>query len=184
MDGVSDPVHTIILCEDLQLRCFIRRFLLKRGWHTRLIREVSLPTGGGAGVSWVKEKLPDELKAFRSRNALAETCLVVGCDADNETVEGRLQRLRDACVAAGVPFRTQNERIAFAIPKRNIETWLAYLRGENVNETDAYPKYKYESECRGQVTRLDEMCQNQHLEPEPPPPSLILACEDFKRIGQ
>jgi hypothetical protein len=179
---MSDPVHTIILCEDLQLRCFIRRILIKRGWHPGQIHEVNLPTGGGAGVSWVKAKLPDELKAFRSRNALAETCLVVGCDADNETVEGRLQRLRDACVAADVPFRTPNERIVFALPKRNIETWLAYLRGENVNENDVYPKYHYESDCRGQVTHLNKMCQNQRLEPTPPLPSLVLACDEFNRI--
>jgi len=181
---MSDPVHTIILCEDLQLRCFIRRFLLKRGWHARQIREVALPAGGGAGVTWVRKNLPNELQAYRSRNALAETCLVVGCDADDKTVEGRIQRLTEACTAAGVPFRTNDERVALAVPKRNIETWLAYLRGTVVNEEDAYPKYKHESECRNQVAHLDEMSQKQHLEPEPPPPSLVLACEEFKRIRQ
>lgn len=181
---MSDPVHTIIICEDLQLRCFIRRFLLKRGWHARQIREVALPVGGGAGVSWVKEKLPEEIKAYRSRSARATTCLVVGCDADDGTVENRIQNLRDACVAAGVPFRGLTERVSFAIPKRNIETWLAYLRGENVNETDVYRKYKYESECRAQVACLNNMCQVQHLEPAPPLPSLVFACEEFKRIRQ
>jgi hypothetical protein len=179
---MSDPVLTIILSEDLQLRCFIRRFLLKRGWHARHIREISLPVGGGAGVRWVREKLPDELKAYRSRNARAATSLVVGCDADDQTVENRIQSLKDACTAAGVPFRNDAERVAFAIPKRNIETWLAYLRGTIVNENDAYPKYRYESECREQVTRLDEMCQKQKLEPAPPPPSLAHACEEFSRI--
>jgi hypothetical protein len=182
MDRMSDPVHTVILCEDLQLRCFIRRFLLKRGCHARQIREVTLPTGGGAGVTWVREKLPDELKAYRSRNARAATCLVVGCDADDQTVEGRIQTLRDACTAAGVPFRGNAERVALAIPKRNIETWLAYLGGATVNEEEVYPKYDYESDCRNQVTRLDQLCQNQRLEPNPPPPSLVLACEEFRRI--
>ena len=140
--------------------------------------------GGGAGVSWVREKLPDELKGYRSRNARAATSLVVGCDADDQTVENRIQSLKDDCTAAGVPFRSNAERVAFAIPKRNIETWLAYLRGTIVNEYDAYPKYGFESECRGQVARLDEMCQNQKLEPVPPPPSLAIACEEFNRIRE
>ncbi len=181
---MSDPVHTIILCEDLQLRCFVRRFLVKQGWHPRQIHEVALPAEGGAGVTWLRDKLPGEVKAYRSRKSRAETCLVVGCDADNQTVECRLQTLRDACMAAGVPFRDTADRVAVAIPKRNIETWLAYLRGTQVNETDPYPKHKYESDCRNEVARLDEMCKKNNLEPAPPPPSLALACEEFRRIRQ
>ena len=150
----------------------------------RQIRTIPLPFGGGAGVTWVRDKLPAELKAYRSRSTRAATCLVVGCDADDQTVESRMQNLGGACTAAGVPFRANDERVAFAIPKRNIETWLAYLRGQAVNEADAYPKYKFESECRSQVARLDEMCQNQHLEPEPPPPSLVTACTEFQRVAQ
>lgn len=179
---MSDPVHTIILSEDLQLRCLIRRFLLKRGWQARQIREVALPAGGGAGVTWVKQKLPEELKAFRSRGFHAATALIVGCDADNETVEGRIQSLRDACDEAGVPFRQDGERIIFVIPKRNVETWLAYLRAEAINEVDAYRKYNHESDCREQVSALDVMCSRQRLVPDPPPPSLVLACSEFSRL--
>lgn len=178
---MSDPVHTIILCEDLQLRCFIRRFLLKRGWHTRQIREVALPAAG-AGVSWVKEKLPDELKAYRSRSCHAQTAIIVGCDADNETVAGRIQTLKEACDEVDVQFRQENERIVFVIPRRNIETWLAYLRAEPINETEAFRKYEHESDCRDQVSALDEMCRKQQLEPDPPPPSLVSACAEFNRL--
>jgi len=91
--------------------------------------------------------------------------------------------LKAACSEAGVPFRTAEERVALAIPRRNIETWLAYLRGEEVNETDAYPKYDDESECRNEVAKLDEMCRKQKLEPDPPPPSLVIGCQEFKRIS-
>ncbi len=180
---MSDPVHTIILCEDLQLRCFIRRFLLKSGWHARQLREVALPANGGAGVTWVKNNLPAEIKAYRSRNAHAETCLIVGIDADHETIETRIQALKQACADANVPFRTTGEHIALVIPKRNIETWLAFLRGEHVDETSVYPKYNEESQCKGQVARLDEMCRSRRLEPEPPPPSLLAACNEFHQIS-
>ena len=91
--------------------------------------------------------------------------------------------LKAACSEAGVPFRTAEERVALAIPRRNIETWLAYLRGEEVNETDAYPKYDDESECRNEVAKLDEMCRKQKREPDPPPPSLVIGCQEFKRIS-
>jgi hypothetical protein len=181
MDPMSDPVHTIVLCEDLQLRCFIRRFLVKRGWHTRQIREVPLPVSG-AGVSWVRVKFPDELKAYRSRHFRAETCLIVGIDADHDTIAARIEMLSAACSARSVPFRSNDDRIAFVIPKRNIETWLAYLRGEEVNETDAYPKYDNERDCRDQVARLNKMCLERAWQPDPPPPSLAQACQEFQRI--
>lgn len=181
---MSAPVHTVILCEDLQLECFVRRFLIKRGWERRQIFSVPLPANGGAGYSWVLKKLPDELKAYRSRNAHAETCLIVGLDADNETIDERIDRLRRACKEADLEFRRADERIALAIPRRNIETWLEYLRGRNVDEVTVYTKYDRQSDCRDQVTRLDDLCRHQRLEPDQPPPSLVFACEEFTRIAR
>jgi hypothetical protein len=99
-------------------------------------------------------------------------------------VEERIQTFKDACAEAAISFRQDNERVVFVIPKRNIETWLAYLRGEQVDETRVYPKYESESDCKNQVTRLDEMCRRQILEPELPPPSLIAACSEFQRISR
>jgi hypothetical protein len=107
--------------------------------------------------------------------------LIVASDADDSTVDERLETFREMCRASGVDFRKDQERIAFIIPRRNIETWLAYLRGEAVNETDRYRKYESESECRDQVVRLDEMCRQQRLAPASPP-SLEFACQEFKRI--
>ncbi len=183
MDRVSEPVHIIILCEDIQLRCFIRRFLIRKGWQRRQIREIPIPDSGG-GVTWVREKFPDELEAYRSRNTRAETCLIVGIDADHDSVADRIEMLRRDCSAKDIPFRRENERVAFVIPKRNIETWLAYLRSEQVNETDAYPKYENERECRDQVARLDHLCSQGALSPEPSPTSLVSACQEFQRISR
>jgi hypothetical protein len=131
----------------------------------------------------VREKFVNELKAYRSRSTHAATCLIVASDADDKTVEERIQTFKDACADAKVPFRKEGDRVTFVIPRRNIETWLAYLRGQVVNEVDAYPKYDNESDCRGQVTKLDELCCRQKLEPEPPPPSLAAACSEFKRVA-
>jgi hypothetical protein len=179
-----DAVLAVILCEDTQLECFIRRFLVKRNWDRRQIRTETLPAGKGSGLVWVRERFVNELKAYRSRNARAQTCLIVASDADDMEVGERIQTFKDACVDAEISFRQENERIAFVIPKRNIETWLAYLRGEHVGETDKYPKYDSESDCKEQVAKLDAMCRRQNLEPEPPPPSLISACSEFQRISK
>ena len=179
----QDAVLAVVLSEDTQTECFIRRFLVKQGWNRRQIRTETLPAGKGSGLVWVREKFVKELKAYRSRSTRAATCLIVAADADDKTVEERIQTLKDACTETTVPFRKEGERIMFAIPRRNIETWLAYLRGQIVNEVDAYPKYENESDCRAQVAKLDHLCRRQILEPEPPPPSLVAACSEFNRIA-
>ncbi len=176
-------VLAVVLCEDTQTECFIRRFLVKQDWDRRQIRTETLPAGKGSGLVWVRERFVKELKAYRSRSSRAATCLIVASDADDKTVEERIQTFKDACAEANVPFRGDDERVIFVIPRRNIETWLAYLRGQSVNEADAYPKYENEGDCRTQVTRLDGLCHRQKLEPEPPPPSLVSACAEFKRVA-
>ena len=181
---MRSPVHAILLCEDLQLRCFIRRFLLRRGWTARQVREVPLPmSGGGAGIAWLKERLPAEVVAMRDRGSRAATCLIVGCDADDESVPSRIRALKQACEEAGVAAPTDDEPVAFILPKRNIETWLAHLRGEPVNEEQAYRKYEHQADCRDQVAELDDRCRRQALGPGTPP-SLALACEQFPRVAQ
>lgn len=175
-------VGVVILSEDTQSECFIRRFLHRHGWDRRQIRAETLPRGQGSGEQWVREKFIKELKAYRSRTSRAATCLIVASDADDKTVDERIQTFRNMCAEEGVAFRNEGERVAFIIPRRNIETWLAYLRGEAVDEIQSYPKYSYESQCRDQVVRLDEMCRQQTLGPQPPP-SLECTCKEFKRIA-
>lgn len=178
----TGAVQAVIICEDVQLQCFIRRFLVKRGWDRHKIRTESLPAGRGSGEQWVRKKFPTELLACRSRNSRAKTCLIVASDADDMTVQERIATFSDACRTANLPFRANDEPVAFVIPKRSIETWLAFLRGEHVNEEISYRKYAYESECREQVTRLDQICRGQKFPPAAPP-SLVSSCDEFKRIA-
>jgi hypothetical protein len=58
-----EAVLAIILCEDTQLECFIRRFLVKRNWDRRRIRTETLLAGKGSGLVWVRERFVKELKA-------------------------------------------------------------------------------------------------------------------------
>jgi hypothetical protein len=180
----AGSVEVVILCEDRQQEVFIRRFLRVRGREHRQFRPVISPAGRGSGEQWVRERFPQEVRAYRSQMGRRNAWLVVATDADTWTVQERVQSLERTCREAKLPFRQENEKLIFVVPKRNIETWFAYLRGEAVNEAEAYPRYACENYCRQDVSRLDEMCRRQRLEPVPPPPSLAAACDEYQRIAQ
>jgi hypothetical protein len=183
---MSQPSHVVVLCEDRQTACFIRMFLRQRlGWRNyHAYRSEILPKGTGSGEQWVRNGFLKELKGYRSRRARARTCLIVAIDADTLTVPQRLRQFEEACVAENIPFRGDGEEVVFMIPKRNIETWFAYLRGEaTVNEDQSYPRYPNESDCRGDVLKLESMCAQRQLAPAPPP-SLEYACQEFNRLRQ
>lgn len=165
----------VLLCEYLQTATFMRRFLKRRGWTPRDIREEIAPPGRGSGEQWVRERYPDELIAMRARG---NTILAVGTDADLMSIGERISSLDKEAESRGVAKRMDKEPVIMVIPKRNIETWFAYLRGEEVNETESYRRYRVESECRENVEALDKMCKSKLLK-EPFPPSLQAACVEF-----
>jgi hypothetical protein len=171
-------VEAVLLCEDEQSACFARRFLKERGYKAWQLREEKPPPGKGSGEQWVRERLPLELRAMRDSQSKA---LIVLTDADTMSVAERAETLRRKCLDEGVAWRTADEPLVLVIPRRNIETWLAYLRGETVDETNLYPKYAAESDCREQARELHRMCQIGSLSP-PPPPSLAQACAEWTRM--
>ncbi|HLX65190.1 MAG TPA: hypothetical protein VKX17_28235 [Planctomycetota bacterium] len=184
----KDAVFITLLYEDVQHRSFASRFLKERKFDTRKLREVAIKPGKGSAEQFVREQFIKELKWFRARSSRAATCLIVIADADKLTVQDRLDWFEKICRDEPIQFRTPTEKFAFIIPKRNIETWLAYLRGEEVvelaaDDQDKYPKYKKEeSRCQPQVEKLAAMCRRGKLEGNPPP-SLQSACAEFQRLG-
>jgi len=174
-------VQTILLCEDQQQECFIRRFLLERRWSRHSIHVEKSPRARGAADQWVRESFPKELRAYRSKCNRLSNCLLVAVDADMQTVQQRIRAFETECKKQNVPFRSGDERVAFIVPKRNIETWLAYLRGDSVDESREYRQLRNESDCQPGVDRLCEMCRQGKLV-ESPPESLTLACDEFQRL--
>ena len=126
----------------------------------------------------MRERAPIELMAMR--NALSKA-LVVMTDADTMSVAERIETLRRKCIDEGVEWRRGAEAVLLIIPKRNIETWLAYLRGETVDDELSYPKYSNEADCREQVRELAKMCKQGELR-IPAPASLSAACEEWQRM--
>jgi hypothetical protein len=173
-------VTTTILCEDLQQLVFARRFLIKLGIHPRKIRQSLLPSGVGSGEQYVRQCYPNEVSAYRRQSSYRNVCLIVLIDADLKTVTDRLRQLDDALEEENLEKRQEKERIAIFVPKRNIETWIHYLQGEEVDEKTAYPKFAREGDCQPVVEALADRCDS-GLE-ETAPPSLRMACRELQRI--
>jgi hypothetical protein len=173
-------VRIVLLCEDSQHESFVRRFLKAMGWETREMRveKNPPPPEGGAADQWVRERFPKELSEYRQRRQRAASALVTVFDADVRSLAEREDQLRESCRSAGVPFRDNRDSVAIVIAKRNVETWIRYLEGTNVDEETPYPKLQRERDCKGAVDRLLELCRTSGL-PQNAPTSLAAACDEY-----
>lgn len=167
-------LNITVLCEDKQHEAFIRRFLKKRNRRVYAVQRAS----SGAGDRFVMDKFPSQLDAVRRCGGI----LVTMIDGDNHSIERRLRQLDDVCSKSGVSPRKTTDKVVVFVPVRNIETWLAYLDGETVNETDSYPKLNRERECKRHVDALYDMCEGEKLR-SPAPPSLKTACQEFRLLN-
>ena len=172
----------VLLCEDKQTDAFVRRFLAPR-FKGRQIQTLPLPAGGQSGEQWVRTQLPAQLKAIRQRE---DAFLIVVVDADNLTTAQRRRQLDEACKAEHVPLRHADDRALVLTPKRNIETWLAWLGGDEtaVSEEAEHPKLSRERDCKPMAERLYRMCHRDQRLDDPHPPSLFEACTEYRRLSR
>jgi len=170
----SQGVKMVVLCEDSQHRVFIYRLLKAFGLHRRLRMEVA-QEGEGAADQWVREKYPDEVAVCR-RSTMA-VGLVTAIDADENSVRFRYRQLDKELDANDLDQRRNDEQICLLVPKRNIETWIYALLGEEVNERDGYPKLEKESECQPAVEKLVDYLR--HGVPNDLIPSLKRGCREL-----
>lgn len=169
----------VILCEDKQQQTFVRRFLRQLGFEPHQLRFRELPAGKSAGEQFVRKRYPIEVKEYRQKVPTNAVGLLVIIDSDLRSLGERYKQLNNELTAKQMQPRQQNEHIPILIPKRNIETWIHFLRGKQVNEADAYPKLKVPSEC---WDAADELVSCYHGNPLPPntPSSLQEGVEELK----
>jgi hypothetical protein len=176
---MTRKVQLVILCEDQQQSTFAFQYFIKRGFHPRKIRVEVNPKGKGSGEQYVRELYPREVAAYR--NPRVTSVLAVVIDADRLSVNERLQQLDEALRTDDMPVRQDSEKIAVFVPRRNIETWIAYGQGQEVDEETAYPKLSRPGDCKPIVkTFVDDICQNDLASDAPP--SLHHACVELARI--
>ena len=171
-------VRIVLLCEDSQTDAFVRRFLRHRNFRSRDIDTRPLPAGRQSGEQWVRAEYPDELRAIRGRR---NAYLIVVTDADTNTTAARRAQLDAACRREGVRQRDDRDPVLVIVPRRNIETWLAYLGGAAVDEATEYRK-KRERDCVTQANTLFRMCHEEQRLPEDAPPSLRESCEEYRKL--
>ena len=172
-------VRIVLLCEDKKTDSFVRSFLRHRNFRGRDITTLALPAGRQAGEQWVREKYPKELKTIRQKHG---AYLIVVTDADSGSTEDRREKLRSECNLQKVQPRNEKDPVLEIIPRRNIETWLAYLDGSNVDEHTNYKWLNHQRHCREHAKRLYNMCHREQKLREPAPPSLKEACEEYSKL--
>ena len=145
-----DNAHRFeLLCEDLQMSCFVRYFLMAHGVNRRRINTWKLPVQG-CGEQYVREQFPKMVKLLQSRNYEKGLIGIVCTDADNIEVSRRLEMLHRHCQEQRTMLQG-SEALLYFIPKRNIETWIKWYEGNHdVDEQTDYGHMYRQSEslCR------------------------------------
>ena len=174
-------VQIVLLCEDTQHESFGIRFLKKAGWSKRQIRVEKAPGGLGSAEQFVRIRFPYELEAHRRRRHRVSVALLVMVDGDKHGVERRIEELNAACRERNIPCRDPGEQVLVFVPTWRIETWLAYLGGETVDEEKRdYARLARPKECQPHVDSLAAMCRSGGLR-QPAPSSLVTACTEYRR---
>ena len=173
-------VRIVLLCEDAATNTFVRRFLRRRQFKARDITTLPIPHGSQSGEQWVREKYPSELKAIRSRQ---DAFLIVVIDADTHTTQARRSQLDYECKTQQVPARKPADPVLIIVPRRNIETWFAYLDGISVDETVDYNAYK-SKDPRPFAEDLYRMCHEYQQFRPPVPPSLSESCQEYRKLAR
>jgi hypothetical protein len=176
---MSRKVQIVVLCEDDQQENFARAYLKSRG--RKPCRVIKNPDGKGSAADFVIKNYPVESRE-RRREPVSRS-LVVMLDEDTLGVTRRERQLADSCGEHGVPDRNEQDRAGIFIPARNIETWLRYLEGRQVNETDDYsPRGPHKPiSCKQHIARLQDICPTGKL-PDDAPQQLRAACPEVGRV--
>ena len=176
---MNSRVQIVLLCEDQQHGVFLRKFLKKANPNYPLVRVEMCPKTKGSAEQYVRNRFPIELAAHRRRSVTQ--VLMVMLDGDKRGIHGRMAELDDACKNAEMRPRNSKDQVLVFIPTWNIETWLAYLEGETVDETERdYPRLPRPRDCAPHVDTLVKMCRNNALR-KPAPTSLAASCIEYRR---
>jgi hypothetical protein len=135
----TSRVYVIVVLEDSRHEMLVRRYLKKKGMGEREMRIERSPSGRGSAEGWVRKTFLTEVNEYRRRQA--KTALLVVIDADTRSVQDRWNQLDGALEEAGKQrVNVEHEQIARLVPKRNIETWILCLNGNDVDEEADYKK--------------------------------------------
>ncbi len=171
----------VILCEDQQHEVFVRRYLSGIGYKKRVYVERP-PPGSQDAMQYVLDRFAVEVRACRNKGSYQNVGLVTVIDADTGSVENRFTQLDAKLEKHELPKRAPGEPVVILVPRRNIETWIHYLLGNQVDEESEYRKLRRPGGCQPAVDRLLTFREKSWILPEDCPPSLKHGCHEVRRI--
>ncbi|MFO0651442.1 MAG: hypothetical protein U0326_34780 [Polyangiales bacterium] len=178
----------IILAEDRSGARFVEAWLRGRGVPSRAMVTKMAPEGSGSGKQWVTAEYPKEVRDHRSKVQHTEKTLIVCTDADELSVNERLDQLGQALTGARLEERDDEERILLLVPRWEIETWAHHLlSGDEVTEDEKAVHWDTERsrrDCRAAGERWDTHRPLGKVMPGCCPPSLVRADDERKRLDR
>lgn len=175
-------VRGVILCEDRRQSNLVRRYLKKAGLARNAREFRDKPSPSGDAKNFIRQEYPKEIKELISKEDQRDLVLIVVIDADTHTVKDRFAWLHAKLENGELKAKSQQNRIFVLVPKRNVETWIWFLNGNNVNETDDYKRNVKTKHCTHAVEELVELRKRGWSFSEGTPSSLIAGCAELKRI--
>ena len=175
---MSKGVDVVILAEDVRHRKLLRKYLRRRGYSHHKIRDCPwFPKFQTPCLSFVKVEYPLQVQALRDKAHRVNAALLTMVDADEKTVEQRIEELDALLIADGKVRRANNENIAIVVARRNVETWLFFLADNEVDEETNY-KPRCASFKDGEIAlNFAHLLWPRSELPPDCPPSLRHACE-------
>lgn len=175
--------RAVVLCEDRSHWHFIRSYLIERGWNSRQVTSRIAPPGKDSAEKWVIDQYPRELQAYRAKYR-ENLVLIVMIDGDKFGLSARLDKLEQQRKAdqPDIDPKAKGWRVGVFVPCRNLETWMAFLNGENVDETKDY-KFGMKEAGRNKAAQiLVSMCRSGWPMDREVPASLLAACAEWSRL--
>ena len=181
MKKLSNLYHYTILSEDAQMETFITTFLKCNGVPSYKIYKVPIPVGKGCGEQHVRERFLQEVEVLERNNYNRRT-LVVCIDADKHPCDERRNELVNSVKTTKHLWTISKEMILLWIPKREMETWIAFFRGEPVDEQKEFRHDGNPVSCKKEAGKMADYCQNDDPPKQEMLPSLVKAKEEFIRV--
>lgn len=175
-------VRVVVLCEDDEHKRFARYTLLRSKFHPREIRLLPCPQGQGSAEQYVRLRYPDEVRAFRRQASHQKVGLIVLIDADTQTVDAKHAQLDQALRRQQLTMRSSDESIIIFVPRRHIETWLAYLLDHRVDEKEDCKHLVRDIDYRRPAERFVDWYQKPADRPSPLLPSITRAYAELDRM--
>lgn len=126
-----------VLAEDRAHFNFIRGFLVSKGVESRKISPVEdFSENKGSGEKRVRNHFADAIIKLRKNRE--NLFLVVAIDADpGKDPSDRKEELNEELTQKGLDKISKDDRLVTVIPKRNIETWFAWVDAKNTGEKNS-----------------------------------------------